>query len=144
MSLENTLNELFVDLFRKVLEIEEKTIRKKYSNMTLNDMHVIQAIGPGEGKNMSTVAGTLHVTMGTLTISINSLVKKGYVSRVRSEKDRRVVLVSLTKDGLEAYQNHQQYHQKMIEAVVQNLDEQEREVLRRALSKLQAFFEGFL
>jgi len=140
VSLENTLNELFVDLFHEISEIEEKSIRKKYSNMTLNDMHVIEAIAPGDGKNMSTVAKALNVTMGTLTISINSLVKKGYVSRVRSEKDRRVVLVSLTKEGLEAYQHHRQYHQKMIQTVVQNLDEQEREVLCRALTNLNQFF----
>ena len=46
-------------------------------------MHVIEAIGIGEPKNMSSIARELSVTVGTLTIAMNSLVKKGYVERSR-------------------------------------------------------------
>ena len=46
---------------------------------------------------MSAVAKSLSVTVGTLTIAMNHLVKKGYVERRRSEEDRRVVLVSLSE-----------------------------------------------
>lgn len=143
MSIEKTLNELLVELFHEIIDIEEKSIRKnkKYSKMTTNDMHVIEAIGPGEGKTMSTVAKALNVTLGTLTISVNSLVKKGYVDRARSEKDRRVVLVSLTKEGLQAYRHHQKFHDDMIQSVVDNLEDDEREVLHRALDKLNRFFK---
>ncbi|MBR1692084.1 MAG: winged helix DNA-binding protein [Lachnospiraceae bacterium] len=140
--MEETLNEWFVKIFRDILEIEEKSIKKKYSNMTINDMHVIEAIEPGAGKNMSTVARTLNVTMGTLTISINSLVKKGYVNRTRSEKDRRVVLVSLTEAGIGAYKYHQQFHEEMIQSVIDGLDESEQETLKCALEKLGSFFKN--
>ena len=65
MSIEKTLNELLVDLFHEIIDIEEKFIRKdkKYSKMTTNDMHVIEAIGLGEVKTMSTVAKALNVTL---------------------------------------------------------------------------------
>ena len=36
---------------------------------------------------MSMVAKMVSVTVGTLTIAINSLVKKGYVNRMRGERD---------------------------------------------------------
>ena len=52
-------------------------------------MHVIDAIGIDRPKNMSSIARELSVTVGTLTISVNSLVKKGYVVRNRSSEDRR-------------------------------------------------------
>ncbi len=39
-------------------------------------MHVINAIGIGTTKNMSSIAKELSVTVGTLTISMNSLVKR--------------------------------------------------------------------
>ena len=143
MSIEKTINELLVELFHEIIDIEEKTIRKnkKFSKMTTNDMHVIEAIGPDEAKTMSTVAKTLNVTLGTLTISVNSLVKKGYVNRVRSEKDRRVVLVSLTKEGMQAYRHHQKFHDEMIQSVIETLEDDEREVLHRALDKLNQFFK---
>lgn len=143
MNINQTLNELLVDLFRDINEIEEKAIRqsKQYANMTTNDMHVIEAIAIGPGKNMSTVAKALNVTMGTLTISVNALVKKGYVARVRSEEDRRVVLVSLTEDGIKAYKHHQKFHDDMIKSVIENLDETEQQVLEKSLQKLNTFFK---
>ena len=143
MSIEKTLNELLVELFHEIIDIEEKFIRKdkKYNKMTTNDMHVIEAIGLGEGKTMSTVAKALNVTLGTLTISVNSLVKKGYVDRVRSETDRRVVLVSLTKSGVQAYKHHEKFHAEMIQSVTNNLENDEQVVLQKALDKLNCFFK---
>ncbi len=82
---------------------------------------------------MSSVARSLGVTTGTLTIAVNSLVKKGYVERARSEEDRRVVLVSLSEKGKRAYLHHRQFHEQMIEAIVEELSEEEQAVLEKAL-----------
>jgi len=92
----DTLNDVLVNLFRDINDIEEKAITS-YENkdLTSNDMHVIHAIGVGTKKNMSSIAKELSVTVGTLTISMNSLVKKGYVVRSRSTEDRRVNLPDL-------------------------------------------------
>ena len=141
MDINSALNELLVKTFRNINEIEERAIRTgEYKDVTPNDIHVIEAIGMGEKKNMSTVAKTLHVTTGTLTISINSLVKKNYVERVRSEEDRRVVLVSLTEKGRKAFLHHQQFHEKMVYAIVEQLSEEERLVLEKALMRINQFF----
>ena len=72
---------------------------------------------------------------------MNSLVKKGYVQRIRSEEDRRVVLVSLTEKGKRAFAHHKRFHDAMIREVLKGLDEKEQEVLRRSLLNLMAFFE---
>ena len=91
-----TLNEVLVNLFRDVMEIEQRALESsEFQDLTNNDMHVIEAIGIQEPKNMSTIARTLSVTVGTLTIAMNSLVKKGYVIRQRGQTDRRVVYISL-------------------------------------------------
>ena len=84
------LNEVLVRLFRDIMDIEEKAIiTSEYQDITNNDMHVIEAIGIGAPKNMSAIAKELSVTVGTLTIAMNSLVKKGYVVRERGQEDRR-------------------------------------------------------
>ena len=99
-----TLNELLVTLFRDVMDIEQKVIiTPEFKDITNNDMHVIEAIGIGEPKNMSSIARELSVTVGTLTIAMNSLVKKGYVERSRGLEDRRVVYISLSERGRKAY-----------------------------------------
>ncbi len=141
MDINNVLNQVLVKLFRNINTIEEQAIcTKEYKDMTTNDMHVIEAIGMGECKNMTTVAKALRVTTGTLTISINSLVKKGYVERIRSEEDRRVVLISLTEKGEQAFLHHQRFHEQMINTIVAELSEEEKQVLEKALSRINQFF----
>ena len=94
----NTFNEILVKLFTDIMRIEEKAIiTDDYKDISNNDMHIIEAIGISQPKNMSSVAKALSVTVGTLTIAINNLVKKGYVNRERSESDRRVVFISLSQ-----------------------------------------------
>ena len=96
-----TLNEVLVNLFRDIMDIEQKAIiTEEYKDLTNNDMHVIEAIGTEEPKNMSTIARLLSVTVGTLTIAMNSLVKKGYVIRQRGTVDRREVYISLSEKGI--------------------------------------------
>ena len=141
MDINHVLNEVLVKLFRNISLIEERAIcTGEYKDVTANDMHVIEAIDMGGARNMTSVAKSLGVTTGTLTIAVNSLVKKGYVDRVRSEEDRRVVLISLSGKGRKAYLHHRQFHERMIEAIVGELTEEEKEVLEKALLKLNHFF----
>ena len=143
MNINHVLNEVLVRLFRNINVIEERAIcTGDYKDVTANDMHVIEAIDMEEARNMTSVARSLGVTTGTLTIAVNSLVKKGYVERVRSEEDRRVVLVSLSEKGKRAYLHHRQFHEQMIEAIVEELSEEEQAVLEKALVKLDRFFRS--
>ena len=139
-----TLNDALVKLFRDVMDLEEQAIiTQEFQDITNNDMHVIQAIGIGEPKNMSAIAKELSVTVGTLTIAMNSLVKKGYATRERSEQDRRVVFIHLTLKGRKAYHHHAEFHRKMTDAVLDVLDENEALVLAKALDRLTLFFRQY-
>ncbi len=139
-----TLNGVLVNLFRDVMNLEENAIiTSEYSDITNNDMHVIEAVGVGEPKNMSAIAKLLSVTVGTLTIAMNSLVKKGYVNRERGKEDRRVVNISLSEKGKCAYRHHEEFHRHMIDEILKDLTEEETEALVRSLSKLEQWFRRF-
>lgn len=136
-----TLNEVLVNLFRDILEIEEKALAtSEFQDLTNNDMHVIEAIGMEQPKNMSAIAKTLSVTVGTLTIAMNSLVKKGYVTRERGQADRRVVYISLSDKGRAAFEHHARFHQEMIQSVTDRLSKEELDALTKALTVLNQWF----
>lgn len=140
----DVFHDILVNLFQEIMDIEEKAlITAEFKNISVNDMHIIEAIGTGEPKNMSTVAKLMSVTVGTLTIAINNLVKKGYVSRVRSEEDRRVVLIFLTEKGKRAYQHHREFHDGMVKALVEGLDEGQQKILVKSLLTLRTFFDSY-
>lgn len=144
MEINQVLNELLVGLFQEINVLEEHAVRTgEFKDLTTNDAHVIEAIGKEGTKNMSTVAKKCNVTTGTLTISVNSLVKKGYVARVRSEEDRRVVLVFLTEKGIAAYDHHAAFHKRMIRAISEKLSEEEKQVLVTSLDALNHFLKSY-
>ncbi|MGN0376086.1 MAG: MarR family winged helix-turn-helix transcriptional regulator [Suilimivivens sp.] len=137
MDLGKTLNTLFVTLFQDILNIEEKAlITGEFQDITINDMHVIEAIGIGEPKTSSTVAKELSITVGTLTKAIDRLTKCDYVLRERSDKDKRLVLLSLKEKGVKAYYHHEKFHEDMIQAVISQFDREEAEFLAKSLNGL--------
>lgn len=139
-----TVNDVLVNLINEVWVLEGKAIiTGEFRDLTNNDMHVIEAVGTGDGKNMSSIARKLNITVGSLTTAMNSLVNKKYVERRRSEEDRRVVFVKLTPKGVRAYRHHEDYHRQMTQAVVDKLDEKEMPVLLKTLDALSEFFAGY-
>ncbi len=139
-----TINNVLVNLINEIWELEEKAIiTDEFRDLSNNDMHVIEAVGTGDGRNMSSIARKLNITVGSLTTAMNSLVNKKYVERQRSEEDRRVVFVRLTPKGVRAYKHHEDYHRQMTQAVVDKLDEREMPVLLKTLDALSEFFAGY-
>ncbi len=139
-----TINNVLVNLINEIWELEEKAIiTEEFKDLTNNDMHVIEAVGTGDGKNMSSIARKLNITVGSLTTAMNSLVNKKYVERRRSEEDRLVVFVKLTPKGIRAFRHHEDYHRQMTQAVVDKLDETEMPVLLKTLDALSEFFAGY-
>lgn len=143
MNLDQTLNTLLVSLFRDIMDIEEKSlIVDEFKDISVNDMHVIEAIGVEEKRPSSVVAKNLDITMGTLTKAIDGLNDKGYVNRERSTKDKRVVLLSLTEKGEKAFDHHAEFHRNMIKSVIAQLSMEEREVLGKTLEDLTRFLRS--
>lgn len=135
-------NEYLVSIFNDVLWIEEKQLKKsQFNDLTMTEMHTIDAIGMYKKKTTTEVARELLVTVGTLTTSINRLVKKGYAERIRSEDDRRVVKLALTKKGRLVYRIHQHFHREMVKRAIQDLNPDEQEVFLRALKNLYEYLE---
>ena len=69
--------------------------------------------------------------MGSLSTAMNSLVKKHYAERNRSERDRRVVNIRLTAKGRKAYASHREFHDRMTDAVLAHLNEEQVKVLHK-------------
>lgn len=137
-----SINELLVNVFNHVMDMEAAAvITEEYRDITNNDMHIIEAIGLEEPKNMSAIAHKMSVTVSTLTTNMNGLEKKGYIVRERSLEDKRVVYVTLTEKGKKAFYHHRDFHKNMIKAIVKDLSAEEMEILYRCLVNLDRFLD---
>ncbi|MBS7008832.1 MarR family winged helix-turn-helix transcriptional regulator [Anaerostipes sp.] len=136
------LNDIVVSLFHEISYQEEKAvITAEFKDISNKELHIIDAIGAGSPKNMSSIAKALNITVGTLTIAINSLLKKGYVIRKRGEQDRRIVYISLSDKGREAFEHHRKFHRDMLEDVLSRLDDDEERLLIRIMEYFRDYYE---
>jgi DNA-binding MarR family transcriptional regulator len=138
--LEQQMAENLVSIFEKVLVAEEKSLQKGYfSNLSLAEMHTLDAIGPYEARTMTETAQILGITVGTLTVSVDRLVKKGFVERRRDEEDRRVVRISLTRDGKLAARMHGKFHKVLAKHILEPYTDEEQELLLSLVKEVNEY-----
>ena len=139
-----TVNDYLVSVFNDILTIEESELKKsQFNDLSITEMHTIEAIGMYKKKTSSEVAKELSITVGTLTVAINNLVKKGYVERLRSEDDRRVVKLGLTKKGKLLFRVHQHFHREMVKNILKGMEQEEEQALLSALKNLHDFLQEY-
>lgn len=142
--LEEQLNDLIVDAYRSILKVEE-TILKRSDNidLSINEMHMLEAVGKGTNKpkTISEIAEDLGITLPSVTVAINKLVKKGYVEKLRGEEDARIVYVTLTKQGKKIDSVHRYFHESMVRSIISGMSEQEQQVLYQGILKLDLFLK---
>ncbi len=136
------INELLVEVFNHILSIEGQTLRERGIKLSMNEVHVLEAINKTELPTMTNIARRLRITVGTLTTSINRLVEKGFAKRHREEEDKRKVIVGLTKNGVEVLKIHDKFHDEMLDAVFADMKLEEDEVLLQSLENLSEYFKN--
>lgn len=137
----HTLNELLVDLFNYILLLEERNLQDQGVDLSMTEVHILEAIEKCESNMMSSIAKKLMVTQGTLTVSSSKLVNKGYVERVKDEKDKRIVRLILTDKAAHILEMHARFHDEMIEKLLNELELDKEQELIQSLRNLMEFFK---
>lgn len=141
---EQILNDFLVDIFNEILYVEATSLKKgKFKNLSIREMHVIEAVVKNEQTNSNTssnIAKSLKITAGTLTTSVNSLEKKGYLKRKKDDEDKRVIKIYTTKSGKEAAKSHEEFHQNMVREMLEYFPEEKRKILIQGVIELKSFF----
>lgn len=141
----NQINDYLVDIFNRVLVIEETSLRtSQFSDVTLKEMHTLDLIGKKQNVTPSDIARELLLTLGTVTTSLNKLEKKGYIERTRSSEDRRVVYLTLTSKGRLLYRLHHKFHKNMVMQIIEDMEASEVAALKQGLMNLHEFLEGLI
>lgn len=136
------LNELMSTTFNSVTRIEEKSLTNRLlQGLTIAEIHTLAAVGLHGSVPMKAIAAKLEVTLATVNASVGKLEKKGYLTRTRSETDRRQMLVSLTNSGRKAVRVHDAFHRKMVDRALEGLSVTEEASLVKALTNVKSFFD---
>lgn len=135
------MNQMLVGLFNKILTIEERALKAgNHGILSISEVHVLEAIGSEGDLTMAMIAEKLSVTPGSLTVSVNTLVKKGYVVRKKDPIDRRIAHLHLTSLGHDALEEHDLFHKAMIDYALTDLSAEESKIFVKALQKVTNYF----
>lgn len=74
---------------------------------------------------MSELAEILRLTAGAVTAASDKLIDHGYVTRVRDEKDRRIVYLSITDEGRRTLQQLRDVGRLKMTEAFSHLDEEQ-------------------
>lgn len=136
------VGKLFRELYQKYSKMENKKhLYKDIEELTLIEIDTIVVIGIERKKSMSEIANSLGVSFGTPTVTIDRLIGKGYVERIRDEGDRRQVFVKLSEKGEQVHQSIIALKNKVAERVYGILEPEERDALVKILTKVNTRFD---
>lgn len=96
---ENIEDSLFELLDQVKVLISQELWENILLNCTKNEMLVLMLMYRSSEVNMSQIAEYIGVPLNTATGIVTRMEKKHMLARVRSEEDKRVVLISLTEAG---------------------------------------------
>lgn len=141
MTLEQTkeFDRFFLHLFNQLLAKEEQLIQKKYMiDLTIRELHVIEAVeklSKTAENTMNQIAKQLFITPGTLSISVNQLIQKKYLTKHSPANDRRISLIELTEEGQKFFQIHQAFHRDLCQFIDNNMDPPQQQLLLSVLEQ---------
>lgn len=136
------IDKVLVHLFNDLLRIEEKTLQKHAGALSMREVHIIEAVcaAQAEDNTMTVLAATLRVTVGSLTVAVKTLERKGYLIRQRSDTDRRRVHVLPLPPALEVEKHHREFHRRMVDAVTTAVSPEQLDVLIQSLHAIYDYF----
>lgn len=138
-----SINHMLVHLFNDILRIEETALRDSgISELSMREIHLLQAVmEAGDQNTMTSVAARLHVTVGSLTVAVNTLVRKGYLTRSRSAEDKRRIHLLLTSKADAVNRLHEEFHRQMTDAVMQAIPPEQLDLLCTTLDNVTHYFQ---
>jgi DNA-binding MarR family transcriptional regulator len=124
-------------LSHSMAEMEE--LAREHFNLkelTTVQMHYLEVISQLANPNVTELATEMQLTKPTVTVALDKLIQKGFVTKVQSDEDRRSSHLHLTKKGMQINQMHEHAHTQFVELMAEALEPAELEQLTALLEKL--------
>jgi len=119
------LTRLMLTLRRKQNEAEAMFLQS-LEGLSLPQLTVLNSIGDQAPCMMTQVADQASLSLSSITLIVDKLVKMELVKRERSDEDRRVVYATLTEKGQKVYQAQIAHIHQVMRKILTTLNEEEQ------------------
>lgn len=129
--------EQILSLIIHASEVLEEDIKQKsdLKNLTARQLSCIESILELKNPSMSELAHYIKIAKASMSVMIDRLEKNQYLTKVKSDEDRRTAHIHLTEKGVKAANLHHELHHKISELLTSRMTKSEKEILNVLLNK---------
>ncbi|MBQ9501009.1 MAG: MarR family transcriptional regulator [Lentisphaeria bacterium] len=131
----------YSDLWRAVFRIggymRERNIGsedKNFYRLTYNQLRMIQCVYVcGPGLSLKSLAEKLGITPAAASEMVNTLVRKGVLTRQESSRDRRAISISISDEYQSRFKHSEELFDNVTAGFMDTVDPREREIFAKVL-----------
>lgn len=127
---------LYVKLMRAASSVTQRIHQNLPHGLTLTQIAVLDALYHKGELNQKELASKLLTSSGNLTLVISNLIRKGWVEKACTGRDRRYRTISLTMAGRQVFVQFMPRHAEQVEKVMSVLTSSEQERLGNLCRKV--------
>lgn len=124
-------------LVRSIIILDKTGIRSKGISLSLTDIIILKLVGEASGKKMFEVIDALSMDRNTFKTIINRLILQGYISKSRSEEDKRAYFLELTAKGREIFEDIIDQEKQLLFSLLNDFTFNEEKAILKFLVKLE-------
>jgi len=136
--------ENYLLLIRKIQDSTDASFLESLGGLNMQELNVLNILGDNESCIMSDIAKQASLSLSSVTVIVEKLVKAGLAERLRSEQDRRIVHGSLTPAGQQIYHIQIQHMQGLLRKMLSLLSEDEQTQFLSIFQKITRTWPGLV
>jgi len=123
--------------FLSLIRESNKSVRKAWNfNISGPQLHLLHLLEMNGHVNMSDLSEHLGISQSAATALADRMIKGNYITRERSEEDRRVVNLKITDEGRQLLETFSASRDKALEKYISKLTPEERAEFVRLCQKM--------
>ena len=131
-------------IFRTVWKKYQYYLMPEDSGLSMHQMLFLKYLEDKKTCTPSDIARRYGITLGAVTGFVNRLHKLGLITRTHSEEDRRVILIELTPQGIEALNAFEQEREKRFRQICEKLDDRLAAKFKDVLEQLNTVLDDLV
>lgn len=122
------------DSMRRFKEASQAS--KELFNLSITQLHYLHAIKERNNVTITELAELFGVQKSTVTVTVNKLLQSGFIEKLTSKDDLRVVYVSLTDQGKEIIELEDTGYRQFAASILAMLNKEEQATFTYLLNKV--------
>ncbi len=107
-----------------------------YYGFSITELMILNKLSEKHHIDFSDLVCQLHLSKGYLSRTLSSLEESGLIKREQSVRDKRCILVSLTKQGVSQWAELNSDHNRRLEIFIAKLSDEKLEKLLAAMKQI--------